>query len=634
MKDRHKDHRQPNRQAKGRSLKEFGELSVAEKEILQGADLGKAIFVGIKDPNQFKRPEEKSQANVVRADFLRFLILGGDENTPIHEWGIRVYCAWVTGDLDLQFCEIPKPFALDLCVLEGEINLVHAQAKSIRLNGSMIHSLNGDGLRCSGGIFLKRWFYSYAGIRLVGAQIDGSLECSGGRFATHGARSAIDLDITTITGSLHPNWDSHLGSLTRFQAEGAVRLGGAKIGGDLDCQGGLFNNPDEFSIVADGAEVGGAAKFTSAHEHSGPILVDGQPLKFQSFGTIRLVCAHIKGDLEFFGADLSANNGHALFCDSAIVGRRLLFRESPQEGYIFPISVRGQISLNGATVGILVDDFEIWGKASALDLDNFRYDRFAAVSPTNVEKRIEWLMHQRSDYLEDNFTPQPWQHLADVYERAGRDEEAKITRIKMRTLQRKARWRNKNGLLRVWAFLTTRFDWLLGVLVGYGYRPWRSVWSLLMIWLVSALVFHIAGNFGQIVPADSKIVSDQNIPEQCKINLASLSGPPTESEADKIARHTFTVQLNNSANASLPWPILCKRLLPASFVTFSPALYSLDILVPLLDLRMKSQWTERLSDNEFSWGQLLRAWRWTEIFCGLFLSLILAASVSGITKKN
>ena len=88
MKDRHKDHRQPNRQAKGRSLKEFGELSVAEKEILQGADLGKAIFVGIKDPNQFKRPEEKSQANVVRADFLRFLILGGDENTPIHEWGI------------------------------------------------------------------------------------------------------------------------------------------------------------------------------------------------------------------------------------------------------------------------------------------------------------------------------------------------------------------------------------------------------------------------------------------------------------------------------------------------------------------------------------------------------------------
>src|SRR5664279_4739304 len=91
---------------------------------------------------------------------------------------------------------------------------------------------------------------------------------------------------------------------------------------------------------------------------------------------------------------------------------------------------------------------------------------------------------------------------------------------------------------------------------------------------------------------------------------------------------------NNSANASLPWPILCKRLLPASFVTFSPALYSLDILVPLLDLRMKSQWTERLSDNEFSWGELLRAWRWTEIFCGFFLSLILAASVSGITKKN
>ena len=59
MKDRHKDHRQPNRQAKGRSLKEFGELSVAEKEILQGADLGKAIFVGIKDPNQFK-PLKKS----------------------------------------------------------------------------------------------------------------------------------------------------------------------------------------------------------------------------------------------------------------------------------------------------------------------------------------------------------------------------------------------------------------------------------------------------------------------------------------------------------------------------------------------------------------------------------------------
>jgi hypothetical protein len=47
-----------------------------------------------------QRPENNDPARAVRAEFMRFLLLGGEEGFRPHEKGVRVSGGWVTGALD------------------------------------------------------------------------------------------------------------------------------------------------------------------------------------------------------------------------------------------------------------------------------------------------------------------------------------------------------------------------------------------------------------------------------------------------------------------------------------------------------------------------------------------------------
>jgi hypothetical protein len=51
------------------------------------------------------RPEAASPDNKVRAEFVRFLALGGDGGAPVHEHRVQLQGAFIEGDLDLEGCE-------------------------------------------------------------------------------------------------------------------------------------------------------------------------------------------------------------------------------------------------------------------------------------------------------------------------------------------------------------------------------------------------------------------------------------------------------------------------------------------------------------------------------------------------
>ena len=51
----------------------------------------------------------------MRAAFLRFLILGGDERYRPHEKGVRVSGGWISGVLDLEGCRVPRDIGLKDC---------------------------------------------------------------------------------------------------------------------------------------------------------------------------------------------------------------------------------------------------------------------------------------------------------------------------------------------------------------------------------------------------------------------------------------------------------------------------------------------------------------------------------------
>jgi hypothetical protein len=85
-----------------------------------------------------------------------------------------------------------------------------------------------------------------------------------------------------------------------FTAFGEVRLVGAHIGGQLDLSGATLTNPDGLALFADGITV-------DQHMFCG----EG----FAAHGKVRLPSAHIGGQLNFNGATLTNPDGEALNAD-------------------------------------------------------------------------------------------------------------------------------------------------------------------------------------------------------------------------------------------------------------------------------------------------------------------------------
>ena len=81
----------------GVNLDDFRPLLPAEEVVLSrlasgGLDrLGDGVRPGADDPER-----------AIRASFLRFLMLGGEEGYRPHEKGIRISGAWIQGVLDLE----------------------------------------------------------------------------------------------------------------------------------------------------------------------------------------------------------------------------------------------------------------------------------------------------------------------------------------------------------------------------------------------------------------------------------------------------------------------------------------------------------------------------------------------------
>ena len=136
--------------ALGRSLSDFEPLLIAERILLQACRIGEIAMISE------QRPEQATQENTVRAGFLRFLLLGGDHSTPIHERGVRLKGAWVMGGLDLEntatvsaiqclACTFIEPLILRRSTLLGGLFLM----------GSEVPGIRGDGLVTTGDVFLE-----------------------------------------------------------------------------------------------------------------------------------------------------------------------------------------------------------------------------------------------------------------------------------------------------------------------------------------------------------------------------------------------------------------------------------------------------------------------------------------------
>ena len=428
---------------------------------------------------------------------------------------LRLVGARIVGQLDLEAIELVCPLLLAGCWFAEPMVLDDARTAALRLPGCHLPGLSANQLTTRGNLQLNFGFTATGEVRLRGAHIGGQLDLSGGTL-TNPDGFALFADGLTV--------DQGMFCGDGFTATGEVRLLGAHIGGQLGLSGGTLTNPGGRALTADSLTVDQG------------VFCQG----FAATGEVRLAGAHIGGTLSLSGATLTNPDGTALNLQR-LRADLLLLRDltEPPEPADFA----------GAQVSALHDEPASWPRLAVLD--GFVYDALSERSPVSARQRLGWLTRNSLGY-----SPQPYEQLAAVYRRAGRDQDARTVAI----AKQRARRRTLGLPGRLWGLL-------LDGLVGYGYRTWLAGVWLLGLWLVGWAVFEHAHAHHELVLA-----------KPGEVHLG-----------------------------------------------FQGAVYALDTLLPVVDLRQQAIWIPR---GGAQW------WAWASILAGWVLTTAVVAALTGLLKRD
>jgi hypothetical protein len=345
----------------GRSRGDFGTLSEAEEKVLahaagrppkpdgaSGAAAQRYESCEIAGERPSREPQDDKDR--IRASFIRFLLLGGDERTPVHEGGVWVKGGYIQGDLDLRGCECKLPFQLEKCWIKGSLLLQGAKLRLVSLNGSWFTSIKGDAVKVESGVYLRD-ITTAGSVRFVAADITGPLDCESAHIK-HYDGSALILTDVTIKGMLRLS--------NGFQAQGQVRLRNATIGGSFECNRGVFTGvrldgkTDQQLAALDfeGAKIAGSLVCSGARFSSpGPVAILGGEANVGGLsrlgctveGEARLSGASFGSNLDFSGGTFKNPKGNAIDLTTAKVKRDVLFAG----GFV----AEGTVSLWGVEIG-------------------------------------------------------------------------------------------------------------------------------------------------------------------------------------------------------------------------------------------------------------------------------------------
>jgi hypothetical protein len=468
----------------------------------------------------------------------------------------------------------------DVRVSSGGIRLVGAEiAGDLQCDRLRLESATDDGyafiadsVRVSDGLMLYGLQTAAGGIRLPGANIAGRLRFGGGDLkGTDKGRRAVLMDGIRVGGGA---W---VGGIR--MTDGAFRIVGAEISGDLRCEGVRLKGADRDgrSLIADRIKVSGSIFLTSESPDYG----NGQSV---AKGAISLRSASIGGSLQLDPEKLAghsnagANTSVALDLTGAQLAHDLEWK--PHR------AVLGEVILEDAQVGQLKDNLQVrnghWPSAcdGLLRLDGFTYARIYEQPGVTLDKRLEWIGSPRkpSRGKRPMFTTQPYEQLAQAYRQAGRDTEARRVAIARRRDLR------RYGDLTIYRRLG---NWLLDNSIRYGYRTWRAVAALATLYAVAFVIFLIAQHHtGWLIPV-----------------LAPTGMHPLPS-----ASHCTS-----------------------SYACFYPAGYAIDTVIPLVNVHQSTYW---LPNGHAPWGHALVIFTWVSTILGWALATLAVAGYTGLVRQD
>jgi hypothetical protein len=547
-------------------------LTKAEQELIDAVKAGNPVGFGDTVPTA------PTDAVLIRAPLLRYLILGGCAECRTPAKGVTVFGAWIAQELDLQYESAARPIMLADCHIAEQPNLLQLQAAGLILNGSKLpKGLTAQGAIITGNLFLRS-IHAQGEVNIAGAQITGQLDCDGATLEN------ADGDALNAQG-VKVGEGVFLGNVT---TKGRVSLSGAQITGQLSCTGATLENAGGDALDAQRAKVG-ASVFLSSVTTKGGVTFAG---------------AQIAGQLDCEGATLENAKGVALNLQGASVKDGLIWRRIKK--------VKGVIDLNSAFIRVIADDATSWDECEDIKLVGLTYD-FLHGTP-DLPARLAWL--KKGAVWDGEFSPQPYEQLAKVWRANGyRADAADVLVAKEHALAKATRARDEKNesalarkattgyfevkvrhrLLRLW-------DYLLRIVAGYGHRPQLSIRAIVILILLTAVIALATWRAGDFVPNSAPI-------------LISDEWQAFAKTADNPAREWT---LNATAGRD--------------YETFNALVYAADVVIPLVGFGQEVAWTPTTSRGPMGWVMLIT--KWVMIALGWIVTAIGAAAVTGIIRRE
>ncbi len=200
-------------------------------------------------------------------------------------------------------------------VLGGHIcGLLSFEGAALNNRGGF--ALLSDGLRVDKVMFCRNGFTAQGEVRLPAARIGGRLYLDGAKLSNPGGRALVASRLT-VGQDMFCRDHGGPGHEQPFVAEGAVILAGARIGGHLAWDGAQLRNDSGPALHADSLQVDQDMLMRSGFTATG----GGED------GAVRLAGAHIGGNLDCDGATLRNDSGPALYADHLQVDQSMLLRD-------------------------------------------------------------------------------------------------------------------------------------------------------------------------------------------------------------------------------------------------------------------------------------------------------------------
>jgi hypothetical protein len=462
----------------------------------------------------------------ISPDWIRDILLNSAGSKP-DPHGLRLCNARITGRLDLENITTTVALELSSCVLEGGINARDAQLRFLSLVDCVLTAADDPALdapRLTAVLVQMATTditdHSERGaIVLDGAHLD-VLTCAGVHI-TNAHGPALTAENATINHGIALSGGF---TATGSGELGTIRLTGAQVSGQLNLCGAQLTNPSGPALHAEGIRVG-----------QGTFLRDLEAFGHGLLGTVRLMRAHLSGQLECDGAMISNDDGdgRSLHGDGLQVDMDLFLRNK--------FVATGELRLLGAHVGGTLDltDSSLTNESgSALNADGLKVDQSMRLPATcvitggsdkvalvltnvtgggtltfrptlthliqnrrmnvdgltyaglpkgfEVDEWLERLRHGTPDYA-----AQPYEQLAAAYRGAGMEPETRRVVMDQRDAQLARTETTPFG--RTWGRVTR-------LTLGYGYQPWRALIGLAAVVAIAVLLSVFLGGAGGLAP--------------------------------------------------------------------------------------------------------------------------------------